>query len=163
MTSSTDLTDSGAVYPGEDRPSAASRHTLGTFERYADAQRLVDQLSDDGFDVATLAIVGSGLRTVEQVTGRMTSGRAALLGAGAGAWYGLFVGLLLSLFSTAFLGPILVGTAFGVVFGAVAGFVGHAALRGRRDFSSVQTLAADRYEVLVTAEHAAEAERLVRR
>ncbi len=35
-----------------------------------------------------LRIVGTGLRTVEEVTGRMTKGRAALFGAGTGAWFG---------------------------------------------------------------------------
>lgn len=141
------------VYPG-DRPAAASRHTLGTFAGYADAQRLVDQLSDAGFDVQTLTIVGCDLRSVEHVTGRLTTGRAALYGAGAGAWWGLFVGLLLAVFSTTVLAPLLTALVVGALFGAGFGAAGHAALRGRRDFTSVRTLEADRYEVLVTADAA---------
>jgi hypothetical protein len=158
-----DLSLNEAVYPGEDAPSPSARHTLARFSTYPEAQHLVDQLSDDGFDVATLAIIGTDLKTVEQVTGRVTTGRAALLGAGAGAWWGLFVGLLLSLFSTSILGPLLVGLVVGAVFGAVFGAVGHAAMRGKRDFSSVQALIAGTYEVVVSQEHAAEAERHLRR
>ncbi|MEX2290434.1 MAG: general stress protein [Mycobacteriales bacterium] len=154
-----DISLNQAVYPGEDTGSTTARHTLARFPTYPEAQRLVDQLSDDGFDVATLAIVGTDLRTVEQVTGRVTTARSALFGAGAGAWWGLFVGLLLSLFSTSILGPLLVGLVIGAVFGAVFGAAGHAALRGRRDFSSVQSLTAGSYEVMVSQEHAAEAER----
>ena len=44
----------------------------------------VDRLSDDGFPVEHVRIVGTGLHSVEQVTGRLTKGRAALGGAAAG-------------------------------------------------------------------------------
>jgi hypothetical protein len=67
-------------------PGPGSRQRLGTYATYEEAQRVVDRLSDAGFPVPGVQIVGSGLRTVEQVTGRLTTGRAALLGAGAGAW-----------------------------------------------------------------------------
>ena len=152
-----------AVYPGEDRPAPGARHSLGSFTSYEDAQRLVDRLSDDGFDVSTVAIVGCDLRTVEQVTGRLTTGRAALLGAAAGAWWGVFVGLVVALFSISIIGPLVAGLLFGAVFGAAFGAIGHAASGGRRDFSSVKTLQAGRYEVLVSDAHAAAAERLLRR
>jgi hypothetical protein len=155
------MQNDAAVYPQE--PAGGARHRLASFSTYAEAQRLVDQLSDDGFAVDGLTIVGCDLRSVEQVTGRMTTGRAALMGAAAGAWWGLFVGFLLALFSTSILGPLLVGLVAGAVFGAVAGAIGHAALRGKRDFTSVQGLVADRYEVLVEQAQAAEAERLVHR
>ncbi|MFP5218114.1 MAG: general stress protein [Actinomycetes bacterium] len=146
------LPDAG-VYPG-DRPASTSRTTLATFSRYEDAQRLVDQLSDAGFDVQTLTIVGCDLRSVEHVTGRLTTGRAALYGAGFGAWWGLFVGLLLALFSAPFWAPLITALVVGALFGAAFGAGGHAATRGRRDFTSVRTLEADRYEVLVAADAA---------
>jgi Heat induced stress protein YflT domain len=59
-------------------PVATSRTTatLREFGSYEEAQQLVDRLSDAGFPV-DLRIVGTGLRTVEQVTGRLTKGRAA--------------------------------------------------------------------------------------
>jgi hypothetical protein len=144
-------------------PATQSRDRLGTYASYEEAQRVVDRLSDGGFDVSTVQIVGCGLRTVEQVTGRLTTGRAALIGAGAGAWWGLFVGLLLSLFTLGFLGPVVVGVLVGVGFGALTGALGHAALGGKRDFTSVQGLVASEYEVLVPAGGLAEAERLLSR
>src|SRR5687768_11377791 len=72
---------------------------LATFTGYPEAQRLVDRMSDDGFPVESVRIVGEGVRTVEQVTGRMTRGRAALAGAASGAWFGVLIGLLFGLFT----------------------------------------------------------------
>ncbi|MBW3607483.1 MAG: glycine zipper family protein, partial [Actinobacteria bacterium] len=80
--------------------TGGGRRSVATFEDYAGAQRAVDALSDRGFPVERVAIVGTGLRYVEQVSGRLTTGRAALAGAGQGALVGLFVALLLGLFLT---------------------------------------------------------------
>jgi hypothetical protein len=66
---------------------------------YADAQALVDRMSDDGFPVEHVRYVGDGLRTVEQVTGGMTKGKAALAGSATGAWIGALIGLLFLLFA----------------------------------------------------------------
>ena len=65
-----------------------------------------------------MSIVGGDLRLVEHVTGRLTTARAAALGAGGGAWWGPFVGLLLGVFATSFLAPMLAGLVLGAVFGA---------------------------------------------
>jgi hypothetical protein len=140
-----------------------AERTLREFDTYEQAQHLVDRLSDAGFPVERVRIVGTEIRTVEQVTGRMTKGRAAAGGAGGGAWFGLLVGLLLSVFT---IGPgwllVLVGsTLVGAVWGAFFGFVAHWATRGRRDFSSVRGLEAARYSVEVDEAHVAEAARIV--
>lgn len=150
------------------RHSSGPDHTaspLASFPDYLDAQELVDRMSDEGFPVEHTRIVGDGVRTVEHVTGRLTKGRAALAGAGGGAWFGLLIGVLLGLFAAgpgALLVIVLVGVVIGAVWGAVFGFVAHWATRGRRDFSSVQTLEAQRYDVYVDPDQAAEAERFVR-
>jgi len=47
------------------------------------------------------------------------------------------------------------------VWGAALDFLAHLATGGRRDFASVETLEADRYEVQVEAPFAAEAARLL--
>ena len=70
---------------------------IGSYDTYLEAQRAVDYLSDKQFPVQHVAIVGSDLRMVENVLGRLTRGRAALAGAASGAWFGLFVGVLLTL------------------------------------------------------------------
>lgn len=136
---------------------------LASFSDYAEAQRLVDRMSDDGFPVESVRIVGEGVRTVEQVTGRMTRGRAAAAGAASGAWFGVLVGLLFGLFTAgaAWLWLLLISLVIGAFWGAVFGFVAHWSTRGQRDFSSVMTLQAQRYEVHVDKARAAEAARFV--
>ena len=52
-------------------PVSAAWNTVARFDDYQSAQRAVDRLSDDGFPVEKLDIVGSGLRLVERVTGRL--------------------------------------------------------------------------------------------
>lgn len=142
--------------------TATARHELATYPTYEEAQRLVDSLSDRKFDVSKLQVVGRGLHTVEQVTGRLDTGRAALYGAGSGAWFGFMFGLLLGLFSTAglFL-PLLAGLLLGTGGGALFGVVGYLLTNGQRDFTSVKTVAADEYTVLVEAGAADEAARLM--
>lgn len=128
--------------------------TVATYDSYAQAERAVDYLSDNGFPVEHSRIVGSNLHLVEQVTGRVTTGRAALAGAGSGAWFGLFIGLLVGLFTTgpAWVGLVLGGLLIGAVWGAIFGFIAQYAMRGRRDFASDRALVADRYDVVVTSD-----------
>ena len=124
--------------------------SLGTFEKYDQAQHAVDYLSDHEFPVQNCMIVGTDLKQVERVTGRLTRGRVAGAGALSGMWMGLFVGLIFSLF-----GPnhgaltIVLTVVFGAVFGLVWAMIGYAATRGQRDFTSVSQVVATRYEVLV--------------
>ena len=70
-------------------PISAAWNTVARFDDYESAQRAVDRLSDDGFPVEKLDIVGSGLRLVERVTGRLTTWHAATAGALSGLWAGL--------------------------------------------------------------------------
>ena len=139
--------------------------TLSTHTDYTAAQAEVDQLSDAGFPVENLMIVGTDLKQVERVTGRLTTGRVALAGALSGLWLGVFVGLLIGLFSPEgdWLRIVVTATAIGVGFGAIWALLGYAATRGRRDFSSVKTVVATRYEVLVEHRHLATAQDLVGR
>ena len=67
-------------------PISAAWNTVGRFDDYESAQRAVDRLSDDGFPVENLDIVGSGLRLVERVTGRLTRARATGTGALSRVW-----------------------------------------------------------------------------
>src|SRR6201994_21458 len=81
-------------------PATAGWNTVVRFYDYESAQHAVDRLSDDGFPVEKLDIVGSGLRLVERVTGRLTTSRAATAGALSGLWAGLLIGVLLGLFTS---------------------------------------------------------------
>ena len=145
-------------------PLPVGRHALGSYAQYAQAQAVVDHLSDSGFPVETVTIVGADLRLVERVTGRLTRGRAAAAGAASTGWLGLLFGLFVGVFAEAegaVLALGLYGLVLGAVAGAVLGFAAHAATGGRRDFSSMTGLAAGRYEVLVEQARAEEAERLL--
>ena len=134
-----------------DRPTV----TVAEFGDYTSAQRAVDYLSDNEFPVDRVEIVGTNLRLVEQVLGRLTIGRAALAGAGTGAWFGLLIGILLGVFSvSAWWKVIVFAVVAGIVWGAVFGAFAHALSGGRRDFRSQSQLEADRYAVKIDAEHA---------
>ncbi len=130
-------------------PAFAAWNTVARFNDYEIAQHAVDRLSDDGFPVENLDIVGSDVRLVERVTGRLTKGRAAMAGAASGAWFGLFIGLLMGIFTTgSWFGLLLTGLVIGAVWGGAFGFMGHAATRGTRDFASARTLVASRYALV---------------
>ncbi|MDX6325119.1 MAG: hypothetical protein QOK15_1473 [Nocardioidaceae bacterium] len=136
--------------------------SLGVYDDYAGAQKAVDFLSDNDFPVENCLIVGTDLKQMERVTGRLTTGRVALGGLLSGAWMGLFVGLILSLFGTSSALPLIVSAAlFGAVFGLIWALIGYAATRGQRDFSSVSMIVATRYEVLVEHKHAAHGRELL--
>ncbi|MFJ6653961.1 general stress protein [Microbacterium sp. NPDC091313] len=139
------------------------RRLLSSFSDYLGAQAAVDRLSDSGFAVEHVAIVGHNVKIVEQVTGRMTKGRAAAYGAASGAWFGLFIGLLFGLLApgATWLWLLFWGLVLGAVWGAVFGFVGHALTRGQRDFSSTQKLDAERWDVMVDADQLLRAQQVM--
>jgi hypothetical protein len=145
---------------------AGARRTVAAGTKYGDAERAVDWLSDQGFSVERVSIVGTGLRSVEQVIGRVTTARAAAMGAAQGAWLGLLFGLLFGVFFTnagAFFGIVLYGLVAGIVWGTLWGAITQWVQRGRRDFGSVTETRAERYEVQVDDGVAGEAERLLER
>jgi hypothetical protein len=136
--------------------------SLAVYDDYAAAQKAVDFLSDNHFPVQNCMIVGTELKQVERITGRLTNGRVALAGGLSGLWLGLFVGLIFSLFGD---GPLfaIVGSAVlvGAVFGVIWALVGYAGTRGQRDFSSVSAVVATKYEVLVEHKHREAARKLL--
>src|SRR6476659_5546568 len=137
--------------------------SLGVYDDYAEAQKVVDYLSDEQFPVQNCMIVGTELKQVERVTGRLTYARAALAGAASGAWIGLVVGLLLGVWATksGWFAAVATGVLFGVVFGMALGVASYAATGGRRDFTSVSQVVATRYEVLVEHRLLGEAQQLL--
>jgi hypothetical protein len=127
------------------------RPVLSSYDDYIDAQKAVDTLSDNGFPVQNVAIVGVDVRIVESVLGRLTWGKAAASGMFSGAWFGTLIGLFVGLFSSTS-GSVLplvgLGLLYGAAFGIVWGLVSHALTGGKRDFVSRQQLQASRYDVL---------------
>src|ERR1700716_2635228 len=142
--------------PGAHVPMSQStdgrQRTIAAYERYSEAERAVDYLSDNKFPVERVPIIGSDVRMVEQVVGRLNYGGAALRGAGSGAVVGLLFGWIFGLFSwitplLAWLTLVVYGLVFGAIVGALVGLIFHALQGGRRDFASVRVMAPSRYEV----------------
>ncbi|WP_041775577.1 general stress protein [Blastococcus saxobsidens] len=139
---------------------------VGSYDSYEQAQAAVDYLSDEKFAVENVTIIGTDLRMVETVTGRMTMGRALAAGAAAGAWWGLFVGLLLGIFApdgSNWIGSVVTGLLIGVAFGAAFGGMGYAATRGKRDFTSTSKITASRYDIMCHPAHAEQAREMLAR
>ncbi|UDY23167.1 general stress protein [Nocardioides sp. Kera G14] len=136
--------------------------SLAVYDDYAAAQKTVDHLSDHHFPVENCMIVGTDLKQLERITGRLTTGKVALAGAFSGLWLGLFIGILFTMFTSgSVLGQILGTMVFGALFGLIWALVGYAATRGQRDFSSVTQVVATKYEVLVEHKVAAQARELL--
>lgn len=138
-------------------PTPPKGWPVGSYDTYAQAQRAVDYLSDNEFQVDNLTIVGVDLMQVEKVLGRLTWGKVIAGGVGSGAWLGLFFGALVSLVVGTSWTPILFGVIAGMVFGLISAAIPYAATRGQRDFTSTMQLVAGRYDVLCdprTAEQA---------
>ena len=146
-------------------PTLPKGDVLGTYATYDEAQSVVDRLAKAEFPVKQVSIVGSDLRTVERVTGKMTYGKAAIAGAASGAWMGLFFGLLLFIFTPtpnaiAYVGAAaLIGAGFGMLFGIVS----YALNRRRRDFTSIHQVIAARYEIFVDPSLMVRAQELLER
>ena len=146
------------------RPGAAvlpRGEEIASFATYPETQAAVDSLSDDGFPVQVLAIIGTDLRQVERITGRMSWGRAVLAGSLSGLWIGMFFAAVMTLLGpgsqnrgVTFTGAMLLGVIWGIGFQVV----GYAMSRGRRDFTSVSQVVASRYSI-IAGQYAAEAAR----
>ena len=124
--------------------------SLAVYDEYTAAQKAVDFLSDKEFPVENCMIVGTDLKQVERITGRLTTGKIALGGALSGLWLGIFIGIIFAMFDNGSgIATVITTAIFGVAFGIIWALVGYAATRGQRDFSSVRVVVATRYEVLV--------------
>ena len=154
--------------PGAGAPANPLRlefpQSLAVYDDYAAAQKAVDFLSDEKFPVEQLMIVGTELKRIERITGRLTTPRVAVGGLISGVWFGLFIGLVIMLFASeddSALTIILSTVLFGALFGVIFALVSYAFTRGQRDFSSVTAVVATKYEVLVEHKSAAQARELL--
>ncbi|WP_205864562.1 general stress protein [Planctomonas sp. JC2975] len=143
-------------------PTLPRGEVVATFETYPEAQAAVEVLVKGEFPIAQVSIVGSDLKTVERVTGKLSWGRVAAAGAASGVWLGIFLGLLLLIFSPAtsfgvLLAALLLGAGFGILFGLVS----YAITRRRRDYTSMTQVLATSYSIIVDPELANRARNLV--
>ncbi|NYD40344.1 general stress protein [Nocardioides panaciterrulae] len=140
-----------SAFPRQQPMKLQFPQSLAVYDDYEAAQRAVDFLSDNKFPVEQCMIVGTDLKRIERITGRLTTGRVAVGGLLSGVWLGLFVGLIFALFDTgtSAVAVVLSTMLFGALFGLIWALAGYAATRGHRDFSSVTSVVATKYEVLV--------------
>jgi heat induced stress protein YflT len=137
--------------------------SVGIYQTYAEAQKAVDYLADQRFEVQNLAIVGTDLKSVERVLGRRSWGTVIVQGLQSGLSTGLLVGLVMLIFTKpgSVLLLLLVALAIGIVLGIVFNAAAYAMTRGRRDFTSVTQTVATKYEVLCEHKVAAQAREML--
>ena len=126
--------------------------TVASFPSYEAAQKAVSTLISADVPARDIAIVGTGLRSVERVTGRLGYAAAARSGAINGVLLGLLFSAILVIGSPsvpiqAFVGVVFVGIALGMLLSIIT----YSLVRRRRDFASVTQVVADHYDVTVAA------------
>ena len=146
----------------------AGMETVAAYTSYKEAQRAVDHLSDSGFAVSRLSIVGVGVRYVERVSAPFSYSHAAVQGMLGGAGIGAVVGFILGAFSLvdpllSVIASALYGLLFGGVIGLALGPLSHSMWRDQRDFTSNGNLEASSYEIRVEQDVAEEAKRILQK
>ena len=137
--------------------------SVGIYNTYADAQKAVDYLADEKFEVQNLAIVGTDLKSVERVLGRRNWGTVITQGMQSGISTGLLVALVMLIFAQprSFFLLLVVSLAIGVALGVGFSAAGYALSRGKRDFTSITQTVATKYEVLCEHKVAAQAREML--
>jgi hypothetical protein len=132
--------------------------TVASFPTYEKAQKAVSSLIAGEVPARDIAIVGSGLRSIERITGRLGYATAARSGALNGLMLGLLFAFIFVLGTptvqiSAFIGVLLVGMALGMLLSLGT----YSIVRRRRDFASVMQVTADHYDVCVAGTSLAKA------
>ena len=137
--------------------------SVGIYHTYADAQKAVDYLADEKFEVQNLAIVGTELKSVERVLGRRSWGTVLSQGVQSGISTGLLVGIVMFIFLKpgSILALLSVTLAIGIVLSMGLAAAAYAMTRGKRDFTSVTQTVATKYEVLCEHKLAAQAREML--
>ena len=131
---------------------------IANFKQYTDALAYVDNLIKHNFPAGSVAIVGSDLRTVERIRGKVTYSRLAIGGAVTGSWVGLAFGLVFGggsaasqaelVSATASVGQsVVVGAGLGMLFNVIR----YSMSRNKRSFVSQSSVVASKYQVQVPA------------
>lgn len=133
--------------------------SVAIYDDYDDAARAVDYLADHGFPVQNLAIVGTDLKSIENVTGQLTWGKVLLSGfVQAVSWAAMFALVMymvnpgsnfFAIFLVAMLGFGLVGMAMAAVQYRMRG--------SERYYTSTGGIIATHYEILAEGQYANQA------
>lgn len=123
---------------------------VASFTDYTAAQKAVSALIAGDVPAREIAIVGTGLRSIERVTGKLGYATAARQGAMNGVLLGLLFAAIFVLGTSEaqlqlFIGVMLVGMAVGMLLSLIT----YTIVRRRRDYASVMQVVADHYDVMV--------------
>jgi len=133
---------------GGTRDALAGTVPVATFATLADVEDVLSRLD---FPVGGTTIVGTDLRFVERVEGRMSTARSGGYGTVAGAWLGALVASFAAIFTADSAGAVLSmlfgGIMLGALFGAVFGVVAYRFAGPRGGITGNVTLVASRYEL----------------
>lgn len=137
--------------------------TVAEFNTYPEAVSYVERILRGEFPAASVAIVGTDLRTVERVRAKINYGKVALSGAMNGLWLGLFVFIIfgsstdpdseqtVQIFSIG--SALAVGAGVGMLWQVIRFSMN----KSKRSFSSASSVVAKSYAVLVPNELTSEA------
>ena len=143
--------------PRKAPPAIPNGEVLADFPQYAEAVAYVEKLVRNDFPAGFIAIVGSDLRSVERVRGKMSYARVAFSGAVTGAWIGLIYAFLFGpAIDTANIASDANGTlGSAIVIGAGVGMLFNvlrfSLSRSKREFVSQSSIVAAKYQVQVPA------------
>jgi hypothetical protein len=108
---------------------------------------------ENNFPARSVSIVGTDLKTVESIKGKLGYGRVSLSGALTGSWLGMFFGLIFGASGAGTEAVLLTNVSAGVVIGAGIGMlinvIRFSLTKNRRGFISGQMVVAKKYEVVV--------------
>lgn len=135
--------------------SAPVGETVASFTDYARAQKTVSALVAAEVPARDIAIVGTGLRSIERVTGRLGWATAARSGALNGILLGIFFAAIIMIGAPDVPLQLFAGVLFvGIALGMLLGLVSYSFVRRRRDYASIVQVTAEHFEVTVLAKSA---------
>ena len=127
---------------------------VADFTQYNEAVAYVEKLVANGFPAGFIAIVGTDVRTVERVRGRLSYARVALNGAITGSWLGLIFAFFFGGTATESLGvssPLTAGIVMGAGLGMLFAVIRMSLAKSKRHFVSQSSVIALKYQVQVPA------------
>jgi hypothetical protein len=138
--------------PRNQPASIPEGEVLAQFSNYREAVKTVEQLVENGFPPSLISIIGSDLKTVEVLKGKLGYGRVALSGAVTGSWIGLFFGLLFGATSAAeqvVITNLMAGIVIGAGVGMLINVIRFSMTKNKRSFISGQSVVAKKYDLVV--------------
>jgi hypothetical protein len=125
--------------------------SLASFADYKQAVSYVEKLIENDFPAKFVSIIGTDLKTIELVKGKLGYGRVSLSGALTGSWLGMFFGLIFGVTGSEqiLVNNVLAGIIIGSGIGMLLNIVRFSVTKNKRGFVSGQTVVAKKYQVVV--------------